>query len=75
MLQGVPLIINRAGIHNNYVHGQGIIVEDRLNCSGICHMKCVIVKIHTKKVVVCILRKISGNKELLFLILFYHKLS
>lgn len=34
MLQGVQLIINRAGIHNNYVHGQGIIVEDRLNCSG-----------------------------------------
>lgn len=40
MLQGVQLIINRAGIYNNYMHGQGIIIEDsRFNCLGCCYMK------------------------------------
>lgn len=75
MLQRLQLIINRAGMHSNYMHGQGIIIEDsRLNCSGCCYMKRVTVKIHGKKDVVCVLRKVSVNKELLFLILLYGKL-
>lgn len=75
MFQGI-LIINRTGIHNNYAQGQRIIIEDsRLNHSGCCYMKHVTVKIHSKKDVVCVLRKVSGNKALLFLILLYHELS
>lgn len=77
MPQEVQLVINRSGICNNYIHGQGIIIEDSgLNYSSCCYVKRVIFKIHGKnKDVVCVLRKYPGNKDLLFLILMCHKLS